>query len=69
MDFQDQLLLEARAAIAELPEYRCEIVDLYTLAVTEIEDGGSTAHEYELFMGSVAGIRKEIINKEKEYDT
>ena len=59
MDYEAELLAEARKALAEWPEHRCEIIGLYTLAIGEIEDGGSAAHEYELFMNSVAEITKE----------
>ena len=58
MDYLAELLREARNAIAECPKQRCEIIDLYTLAVGEIEDGGSAAHEYELFMGSINEIKQ-----------
>ena len=62
MDYESELLQEARRAIAECPESRCEIIELYTLAVGEIQDGESAAHEYELFMGSINEIkqRKEV---------
>jgi len=59
MDYEAELLQEARNALANHPEHRCEIIDLYRLAISEIEDGGSAAHEYELFMGSVDEIRKQ----------
>ena len=58
MDYLAELLLEARKAIASNPDHRGEIIDLYTLAVDEIQEGGSAAHEYELFMGSVEEIKK-----------
>ncbi|VGO16909.1 hypothetical protein PDESU_05501 [Pontiella desulfatans] len=61
MDYEKQLLIEARAAIRQFPGHRCEIIDLYTLAVGEIEEGGSAAHEYELFMDSISAIRKETL--------
>jgi hypothetical protein len=32
--------------------------ELYRLAVDEIQDQGSAAHEYELFMGSVEEIKQ-----------
>jgi hypothetical protein len=62
MDYEAQLLAEARKAIAANPEHRCEIVELYTLAVGEIEEGESAAHELELFMGSINQIREETIH-------
>lgn len=64
MDYREQLLLDARAAITEFPEHCGEIIDLCTLAVSEIEDGESAANEYELFVGSVSVIRKESTNGE-----
>jgi hypothetical protein len=50
MDYQAELLKEARRAINEHPRLRSKIIDLYRLAMDEIEDGGSPAHEYELFV-------------------
>jgi hypothetical protein len=58
MDYEAELLVEARKAIANHPEHRGEIIDLYTLAVGEIEDGESAAHEYELFMDSIQEIKQ-----------
>ena len=58
MDYEAELLAEARKAVAQLPECRCEIIDLYQMAMGEIEDGGSAAHEHELFMGSVEEIKQ-----------
>jgi hypothetical protein len=40
MDYREELLQAARRSIADHPEQRCEIIDLYTLAVGEIEEGG-----------------------------
>ncbi len=62
MDYEAELLSEAKKAIVECPEQRSKIIDLYSLAVGEIEDGGSEAHEYELFMGEIDEIkqRKEV---------
>jgi hypothetical protein len=53
MQDEAELLKEARKAIKEHPEHKTDIIDLYRLAVSEIEDGGSAAHEYELFMDSL----------------
>ncbi len=58
MDYVAELLSEARKAIVECPEHRSKIIDLYSLAVGEIEDGGSEAHEYELFMGEIDEIKQ-----------
>ena len=59
MDYRKELLKEARKAISEMPKRRSDIIDLYRLAVDEMEDGGSEAHEYKLFMDSLEEIRKE----------
>jgi hypothetical protein len=56
MDYEAELLQEARKAIAECPEQRSKIIDLYRMAVGEIEDGESAAHEWELFQGSINEI-------------
>lgn len=58
MDYEAELLQEARKAIAEFPEQRSKIIDLYQMAVGEIQDGGSESHEYELFMGSIEEIKQ-----------
>ena len=63
MKYNELLLGEARNAIAKHPEHRCEIIDLFTLAVSEIEDGGSAEHEYELFMGSIEEIKRGVVNE------
>ena len=57
-DYQAELLKEAKRAIASHPERRADIIELYRLAMDEIEDGESAAHEYELFMGSLEEVRK-----------
>jgi hypothetical protein len=61
MDYEAELLAEARKAIKNHPEHRCEIIDLYTLAMGEVADGESADHEYELFMGSLNEIREEAL--------
>ena len=57
MDYQAEILKEARRAIKECSEHRSKIIDLYRLAMDEIQDGESAAHEYELFMNSVNEIK------------
>jgi hypothetical protein len=56
-DYEVGLLKEAGKAIAQHPEARSQIVDLYRLAIDEIEEGESAAHEYDLFMGSLELIK------------
>jgi hypothetical protein len=56
MDYEAQLLAEARKAIAACPDKRSDIIELYRLAMDEIEGGESAAHEYELFMDSLKEI-------------
>ena len=58
MDYLAELLLEARNAIAECSEQRSKIIELYRMAVGEIEEGGSESHEYELFMGEIEEIKQ-----------
>lgn len=60
MDYEPELLAEARKAIAEMPRHQGEIIELYRLAMDEIEDGESAAHEYELFMDDLEKIRKGV---------
>ena len=57
MDYIAELRSAAKMAIAARPEHRCAIIDLYTMAVDEIEDGASAAHEYELFIGSLHELK------------
>ena len=57
MDYEAELLSEARKAIVDHPEHRSAISQLYALAMCEIEDGESAAHEYELFLGSMEEIK------------
>lgn len=59
MDYEKQLLAEARAALRSLPEHRCEIIAAYDLAVSEMEDGASAGGEYELFTSRIAELREE----------
>jgi hypothetical protein len=40
MDHEAKLFVETRKAIKVQPEHRAEIIELYTLAMGEIEDGG-----------------------------
>ncbi len=58
MDYEAELLKEARRAINEHPRLRSDIIDLYRLAMDEIEDGGSPAHEYELFVDSLNELKQ-----------
>ena len=58
MDYEAELLLEAKKAIQEYPEHRGAIGQLYALAMCEIEAGESAAHELELFLGSVDEIKQ-----------
>ena len=58
MNYREELLTEARKAIHNHPDHRSKIIDLLSLAVDEIEDGGSPAHEYELFMGEIEELNQ-----------
>ena len=66
MDYLAELLLEAKKAIKEMPDRRADIIDLYRLAVDEIEEGESDAHEYELFLGSIEEIKQGERNEQTE---
>lgn len=50
--------LKATAAqlIEKHPQYRDEIVDIYQLAVSEVEEGGSEAHECSLAYNDMINI-------------
>ena len=58
MDYEAELLNETRNAIKSMPNRKEEIIDLYTMAVEEIEGGGSAVHEYELFVGSLDELKE-----------
>ena len=58
MDYEAELLAEAKKALRKHPAHRSEILDLYQMTMGEIEDGESAAHEYELFMGSLEEIKQ-----------
>lgn len=58
MNYPAELFIEAKKAIAKYSEHRCEIIDLYQLAMDEIEEGESEANEYALFMDSVTKIKQ-----------
>lgn len=54
----EELRNYCREVISKYPLIREEVEDLYTLCMTEIEDGGSTTHEIELCMSDI----QELIN-------
>ena len=58
MDYEAELVAETRKVLGECPGHRSEILDLYQMAMSEIEEGESAAHEYELFMDSVGEIKQ-----------
>lgn len=41
-----------REFIFKFPQFKDEVLDLYQLMKDEIEEGGSTDHEINLFIGS-----------------
>jgi hypothetical protein len=49
-------------AIAEHPELKSEIIDLYDLCRYEIEDGGSPDHEIELCRESIRQLYEQTEN-------
>jgi hypothetical protein len=51
MDYEAELLQEAKKAIVEFVEQRSKIIELYRLAIGEIEDGESAAHEQLVLVG------------------
>jgi hypothetical protein len=54
-----ELKSEAVKIIAERPELKSEIQDLYSLAVSEIEEGGSEMHECELAYNDMVELKNE----------
>lgn len=54
-----QLKTEAIRIIKAKPELKPEIQDLYFLAISEIEEGGSESHECDLAYNDMLEIEKE----------
>jgi len=45
--------------IGEHPQHKDEVIDLFTLCVDEIDEGGSPQHETELFISSCKQLLEE----------
>ena len=58
MDYRQEVIEEARKAIAQMPEHRPSIIDAVDWTMMEMDDGESEANEYELFMGRLDEIRE-----------
>lgn len=58
MDYRQEVIDEARKAIAQMPEHRSSIIDAVDWTIMEMDDGESEANEYELFMGRLDEIRE-----------
>jgi hypothetical protein len=54
-----ELRTEAIRIIKAKPELKSEIQDLYSLAISEIEEGGSEFHECELAHNDMLELEKE----------
>ncbi len=48
--------------ILKYPTLKDMIIDLYQLCMTEIEEGGSEHHEFDLFQRDVDELIEEMIN-------
>ena len=59
MDLQ-QLKTEAIRIIKAKPELKSEIQDLFSLAVSEIEEGGSESHECELAYNDMVELENQF---------
>jgi len=57
MDIQD-LKKYCKEVISKHPEFEEQIVDLYHLCVSEIEEGGSQPHEIELCLSDIKDLLK-----------
>ena len=44
----------------EYPTLKWDIIDLYSLCLSEIEEGGSEAHEVDLCVNSIEELIKEV---------
>ena len=54
-----QLKAEAIRIITAKPELKSEIQDLYSLAISEIEEGGSESHECQLAYGDMTDLENQ----------
>jgi hypothetical protein len=54
-----ELKAEAIRIIKAKPELKSEIQDLFSLAISEIEEGGSETHECELAHNDMLELEKE----------
>lgn len=54
-----QLKEETKKFIAENPDLKDEILDFFSLAVSEIEEGGSESHECDLAYNDMVELIKE----------
>lgn len=54
-----ELKAEAIRIIKVKPELKSEIQDLFSLAISEIEEGGSESHECELAHNDMLELEKE----------
>lgn len=53
------LKAEATRIIKEVPDLKNEVIDLFELAMTEIEEGGSESHECQLAINEMEELVKE----------
>jgi len=53
------LKAEATRIIKEVPDLKREVIDLFELAMTEIEEGGSESHECQLAINEMEELVKE----------
>lgn len=53
------LKAEATRIIKEIPSLKDEVIDLFELAMTEIEEGGSESHECQLAINDMEELVKE----------
>jgi hypothetical protein len=55
----------AMQMISEYPTLKHDILDFVTLAIDEIDEGGSPTHEWELAYGSIKELIEEHKNKQQ----
>lgn len=56
------LKAEVTRIIKEVPDLKDEVIDLFELAMTEIEEGGSESHECQLAINDM----EELVNEYRE---
>ena len=66
--YKEELKAEAIRIIKANPELKSEIQELYSLAISEIEEGGSEYHECDLAHNDMLELEFQKHNENKSYE-